>query len=372
MQTETRPRFYLPELDGLRFVAFLLVFIHNAPSISSSKIWTLLHEYGWIGVELFFCLSGFLITKLLVMEYQQTGEIDIRRFYIRRILRIWPLYYFYLMVGLLFILFTDGWMPILSLHIAGLTTFTYDVAYLFLTHKVFAVYFHLWTISYEEQFYVVIPWMVRKIMRVAGSTGLVVFAVLVVGNALRSMFIYFNAKHPVIYMLPITHFEAMLGGIAAGFGTFDGNSRRVKNWIFLLGGLALIAIVVRLPNTYELGWSLMLTYPLVGAGMTLIIIGVTKGDDSVINKLLKNVLLVYLGKISYGLYMFHLFSLSLVILITQMISGNTTSSNPPYQTLYFFAGLLMTIFLSMVSYSFLEKPFLQLKQRFSLIASRPK
>src|SRR5262245_16629502 len=75
MRSENNSRFYYPELDGLRFIAFLLVFIHNAPSVSSSKTWTLLHDYGWIGVDLFFCLSGFLITRLLVTEYQHNGTI---------------------------------------------------------------------------------------------------------------------------------------------------------------------------------------------------------------------------------------------------------------------------------------------------------
>lgn len=370
MQTETKPRFYLPELDGLRFIAFLLVFVHNAPPISTSKLWTALHEYGWIGVDLFFCLSGFLITKLLVTEREQTGEINIRNFYIRRILRIWPLYFVYIAIGLFFILRTDGWDLVIPKHLAGLATFTYDVVYLFLTYKVFAVYFHLWTISYEEQFYAVIPWVIRKIsLRRVNAIWVYLLIVFVVGNAIRAIFIYLNVKHPAVYMLPLTHFEAILGGIAIGLGLFDNIFAGMKNWILLGSGFALNAMVFALPSTYEIGWSLMLTYPLVGAGMTLIIFGITKNKTSPINSLLRNELLVYLGKMSYGLYTFHLLGLSLVIRIIQQMSNNGRLSELN-QTLYFFGGLLTTILFSTISYNYLEKPFLKLKEQYSTIISR--
>jgi len=368
---ETKPRFYLPELDGLRFIAFLLVFIHNAPSISTSKIWTAFHEYGWIGVDLFFCLSGFLITKLLVAEREQTGDINIRNFYIRRVLRIWPLYFIYIAIGLLFIFRTDGWDAVIAAHLAGLTTFTYDVVYIFLTYKTFAVFFHLWTISYEEQFYAVIPWAIRKISPgKVNKIRVYLFIIFIAGSAIRAMFIYFNAKHPAVYMLPITHFEAILGGIAIGLGLFDDLLDKINGVALLLIGLAFNAVVFTLPNTYEIGWSLMLTYPLVGAGITLIVFGIFKGTASPINRLLRNQLLVSLGKISFGLYIFHIASLSIIGLIAD---GRLNNNAPSAQnaTIYFFGGLILTILFSILSYLTLEKPFLKLKERFAAIPSKP-
>lgn len=74
MQPEIKPRFYLPELDGLRFIAFMFVFIHNANPILKGTFLEKFSEYSWFGVDLFFCLSGFLITKLLVLEYEQNGD----------------------------------------------------------------------------------------------------------------------------------------------------------------------------------------------------------------------------------------------------------------------------------------------------------
>jgi peptidoglycan/LPS O-acetylase OafA/YrhL len=371
MQLENKPRFYHPELDGLRFIAFLLVFIHNANPILQGTFLEKFSEYSWFGVDLFFCLSGFLITKLLVTEREQTGEINIRNFYMRRILRIWPLYFVYIIIGLFFILLTDGWNSVIPNHFVGLATFTYNVVYLLLTYKVFVVYFHLWTISYEEQFYAVIPWVIRKIsLRRLKVIWLYLCGFFIMGSLIRAIFIYFNVKHPAVYMLPITHFEAILGGIAIGLGLFDGLLVNVKGWILLLAGLGLNALIFALPNTYEIGWNLILTYPLVGAGMTLTVLGVTKSDNSIINKLLKSELQVYLGKISYGLYIFHLLGLSLVIRVTQGILGNNISGETN-QAVYFFASLLITILLSIASYHFLEKPFLKLKEPFSSITSRP-
>lgn len=371
MPSESKSRFYLPELDGLRFIAFLLVFIHNAPSISSSKIWTALHEYGWVGVDLFFCLSGYLITKLLVMEHEQTGKINIRNFYFRRILRIWPLYFFYIVIGLIYILFTDGWHPVLPLHLIGLSAFTYNIVYLFLTYKVFAVYVHLWTISYEEQFYIAIPWVTQKFARNSKDRNwLIILVIFLAGNIIRAMFIFFNAKHPIIYMLPLTHFEAMLGGVAIGHGLFDRSLGSLKNWVMLLSGVTMIAIVFVLPNTYEIGWSLALTYPLAGTGTALIIFAIIKSKTSLTNKFLSTPLVIYLGKISYGLYIFHLLILSAIYHFSQKILGSLSQVNSTNQPLYFFSGLLITILLSIASYTFLEKPFLRLKKKYVFVKSR--
>lgn len=100
---------YYPELDALRFLAFLLVLLHHAPYTEKIPIWVILHNYGWIGVDLFLCLSAYLFTKLLYVEYQEKGNINIGFFYLRRMLRIWPLYFFFLGVMLAYSIFVDGW-----------------------------------------------------------------------------------------------------------------------------------------------------------------------------------------------------------------------------------------------------------------------
>src|SRR5271168_1207499 len=102
-------RFYQPELDGLRFYAFLGVFVcHTLPyepafyrrlHMPLPWLWGAISKSGAAGVDLFFALSAFLITSILLREQQQTGEISLQRFYVRRVLRIWPLYFLLIALG---------------------------------------------------------------------------------------------------------------------------------------------------------------------------------------------------------------------------------------------------------------------------------
>src|SRR4051812_10443932 len=85
------PRLYWPQLDGLRFLAALLVFFAHAP-VLPGHIFRTLNKFGWCGVDLFLVLSAFLIARLLRAEYERSEFVDVRRFYVRRMLRIWPLY----------------------------------------------------------------------------------------------------------------------------------------------------------------------------------------------------------------------------------------------------------------------------------------
>ena len=87
--------FYVPALDGLRFLAFFLVFIHHTP-LFNNFIYVYLNTYGWIGVDIFFALSAFLLSHLLRIEFIQYNHIDKKKFFLRRALRIWPIYFIYL------------------------------------------------------------------------------------------------------------------------------------------------------------------------------------------------------------------------------------------------------------------------------------
>ncbi|MCI0553562.1 MAG: acyltransferase [Anaerolineae bacterium] len=370
---ENKPHFYYPELDGLRFIAFMLVFVHNAPPISTSKLWTALHEYGWVGVDLFFCLSGFLITKLLVMEYQENGDIIIQRFYFRRILRIWPLYFFYIIFILLFPnLFPRNYTEFEFLQIAGLITFTFNFVYIYLFPFATAFFIHLWTISFEEQFYLFAPWLIRK-FKMISQKGMVgaLLTIFLLGTALRALFIFFQIKHPAIYTLPFTRFESIFGGVAIGLGLFDTAFRKIQSWWLFLLGIAVNAMVFILPNTYEISWNLMLSYLFVGTGMSLIVFSVTQQESQLLKKLLSNPFLDYLGKISYGLYIFHIISIMLAFRFYASSLHTRSRGLAETNSLVFFTGLIITIILSTILYQVIEKPFLKLKEKFEIIQSHP-
>ena len=174
-------RFYHPELDGLRFYAFLGVFVCHALPLDTAFyhslhlpmpwLWGAIAVSGASGVDLFFALSAFLITSLLLRERQETGEISLRLFYIRRILRIWPLYFLVIAMGVLLahtartrnhLWYYDQSLP--WYYVAGYLLFVGNWVYAAFgtTHSICAP---LWTVSIEEQFYLVWPAVMKLLKR---------------------------------------------------------------------------------------------------------------------------------------------------------------------------------------------------------------
>jgi len=363
-------RFYYSELDGLRFIAFLLVFIHNASPILSNTFLETFSKYSWFGVDLFFSLSAFLITKLLVTEYEQTGKINIRNFYIRRALRIWPLYFFYIILGTIIIAPVEGRNINIPGHLAGLATFTFNFVYLSLLPSPILIFVHLWSISYEEQFYAVIPWFIRKLTNSTQTVKLTLLVLLfLTGTIIRGSFIYFKLNSTAIYFLPITHFDSMLGGIALGLGVFDQPLNKIHSAVLWVLSIICISAIFLLPNNNATGWGLTLTYLLVGIAMTLIVFLITEGENLIVNKVLGNKMFIYLGKISYGLYIYHIGAAALAVQISLSIFNIAPTQISSYWILLLTMQLALSLLFSVLSYHGVELRFLKLKERFSAVAS---
>jgi peptidoglycan/LPS O-acetylase OafA/YrhL len=362
---------YYPELDSLRFFAFLLVLIHHSPYVKTIAIWRTLSKYGWIGVDLFLCLSAFLFAKLLFVEYQEKGDINIGYFYLRRALRIWPLYFFFLGAMLIFTVWESGWDTTILQRTIGVFTFTDNLLSAKSGYNLAILYSaHMWTISYEEQFYLIIPWVLRKFYQQKGSTtAAILMAALLVGTGIRALFIYAGALHPVIWVLPVTHFESILGGLLVGLGLFDKPLKNIPGWILFLTGIISLYQVMLLPNVDEIGWSLMFTYPLIGIGTTLLLFAVMRGNLWPLSHLFKNNVLGYLGKISYGLYVYHLVGIWFAFQAANALVSPERMLVFPLTVLLF--ALFFTVLMAIASYQFLERHFLRLKERFTFIKSRP-
>jgi peptidoglycan/LPS O-acetylase OafA/YrhL len=366
-----RVNHYYPELDSLRFFAFLLVLIHHSPYMKSIAFWQSLSRYGWMGVDLFLCLSAFLFARLLYVEYQEKGNINVGYFYLRRVLRIWPLYFFFFAFMLTVSIQQEGWSAYLLQRSIGMLTFTDNIFTAFFNYN-FAIWFsdHLWTISYEEQFYLIIPWVLGKFYRIKSiTTAFILTGVMLIGMLVRGLFIYNQVEHPAIWVLPITHFEAIFGGLIVGLGLFDKSLKKIPGFILLTGGILALYWVTRLPDVDTIQWSLMLTYPLIGLGVTLILFAVMGGNLGPLSTLLKNRTLGYLGKISYGLYVYHVAGIWLAKQITSAFISPGRLLVYPLTVLLL--ALTITVLVSMLSYQFLERPFLRLKKRFTFIQSRP-
>lgn len=362
---------YFPELDSLRFFAFLLVLIHHSPYSKLIPSWVTLAKYGWVGVDLFLCLSAFLFARLLFVEYREKGKIHIRYFYLRRALRIWPLYIFFLSAMLVLSVAENGWSAGLIQRAIAMFTFTDNLLTAAIGYNALILYApHIWTISYEEQFYLVIPWALSKLYQFKHSKTLMILTgVILIGSLVRAVLIAAGVHHPAIWVLPVTHFESIVGGLVVGLGLFDPYLKKFPRWIALAAGLFALYLVTLLPSIGDIGWSLMLTYPLIGIGNSLVLYSVMGGGLGPVSSVLKNKTLGYLGKISYGLYVYHIVGQALAhAIIAPLVSQERELF---YPSLALLLSFVITAAFSIVSYQFLERPFLRWKERFAFIRTRP-
>jgi peptidoglycan/LPS O-acetylase OafA/YrhL len=377
------PRFYMPQLDLMRLFAFLSVFLlHCLPSVDvgshtgSAKTWALLAKTfelsGRNGVGLFFLLSSYLITELLTRERELTGGIHLKMFYIRRILRIWPLYYSMVLIGLLL----QPLRPENHLSLPGILSFL-----LFLNNWQVVLHGYtwtaiapLWTVSAEEQFYLFWPFAMRKFSR---QTMLALSAVAIVAFPLIA---YRTASLP--WRTDTTELVATLLFFPLG-GILSMMFKRGKEplltlkaaGIFMSGFLCWLAGGVVAQPTGDLlaaPMTALVGKTIVGGGTCLIFVAFLRSNSSIWPRWM-----VYLGKISFGLYVFHLPVHEGVVFLARLAGlGLRTGNNHTIVNMIISAGvilpvtLLCTIAVAALSYRFLEKPFLVMKDRFALVHSR--
>jgi peptidoglycan/LPS O-acetylase OafA/YrhL len=369
-------RFYRPELDGLRFFAFLAVYIehtvgfgvgthHRLPAWIGDALGTI-GIAGVFGVDLFFVLSSYLITELLLRERALRGYLDVKAFYIRRMLRIWPLYFLFLFAayGLTFIVPSEGltWW-----HLLGFTFFAGNWVYFL--WPVTTVAAPLWSVSLEEQFYLIWPWVIRR----SSARRLAFYAVgLMVCAAIVTLAM--GILHPNFDWVSKNSFTrvdgiavgavlaVMLHGRAPAFsaaarGALFAGSIAVLLWVAHDFGLTRVPVAL-LPLVT--GWPLA---ALACGGILLSVLGSTGRWTAP----LRSGPFVYLGRISYGLYVYH----ELLLKLAAQVFPEHDSS--PAQMLgYWTFGLVTTLPVAAASYRFIELPFLRLKRRrFTVVPSRP-
>ncbi len=358
-------RFYRPELDVVRLLGFLCVFLHHsisrlpaAPGRLTPAV-AIANAFSF-GLCLFFVLSAYLIATLLLREKDQTGAIALRQFYLRRILRIWPLYLLALLGG-------AAWS--LSQGRLG-TDRTWYLAALFMAANLVpwtdTIVQHLWSISVEEQFYLILPAAMRKLNR----RGLLLFALAMLAAANVTL-IRFGLLHADtdqrIWSNTFVQFEMFAAGILLALyhhGRVDTPEavtmsavKRLLAAAFLPCAWLAAVVVFRIKGIWQpaLGpVSLCFGYALVALSCALLIaamLGLSHWPRW----------MVFLGKISYGLYVFH----RPVIYLLAAEAGFIPA------ILRKLLALALTVLLAWLSYRFFETPFLRLKERFEIVRSRP-
>ena len=373
-------RYYKPELDVLRLFAFLFVFFNHrlqmAPINPTENYWGHhLSLVGVFGVPLFFFLSAFLITELLSKEQNQFGKIDIKSFYIRRMLRIWPLYFAFFFGIVILSIYTNYFSkPIPADAQLAFSLFSGN------WYVTFNGWFNypvspLWSISVEEQLYIMLP----LIMFYAGRRGLKVFAFIAFVAAYITI-IYYAQKPAEDFSGQWTNSFVQFQFFAAGILL----STYLKGWQPKWNLLSRVVVFILALSCWlitsiicKVGAEgpLMSTVPQAVAGWFIMLIGVMLFFLSLygINAKYIPSSLAYLGRISYGLYVFHVSMFWIVFISFKSVITTFSKAIGLYEwrdEVSFLIVLIATVLISMLSYKFFEKPFLKLKKKFTFIPSR--
>lgn len=290
---------YRPDIDGLRALAVLPVVLYHF------QIWPF--TGGFVGVDIFFVISGYLITSLIHGEMEQ-GSFTIVHFYERRIRRIFPALFAVIAascIAAVIILFP---IDLVRFGHSVMATVVFGSNFLF---KNAAGYFdtvaerkpllHTWSLAVEEQFYVLFPAMLYLLRRAGQRAQFWVIVAILVASLALAIYQVPHAPETAFYLLPDRAWELMLGGVLA-IGNFPLPSRRWLREILALIGVALIAFAVFAYNTETPfpGWTAI--PPCLGAAL-LIYTG--SSGTSVIGATLSSAPLVGVGLISYSFYLWH-------------------------------------------------------------------
>lgn len=362
-------------LDGIRGIAILLAVAYHAwqdvPALTTlDRAVGATVSFFWTGVDLFFVLSGFLITRILYKS--RNSPRYFRSFYARRMLRTWPLYYFALILVL--------GVPAFFAH-----RLVEESAFWFLFHSSnFLTFFfgyprrivaHFWSLAIEEQYYLV--WPMIRFLRT--RERMMILCGVLIGSAVAlrlALLMFAEANSRQVYSLTFTRMDALAtGGLLGLWLAKPGDPLRRRR---ILGGIAAICGAVLAPNLLREGgdlriWSALaqtLNYTAI-AGLGAVLIGWSQldNDASILNRALSwRRLLPFLGKYSYSMYMFHIWFDAAaraggvhpsVNRALRGVLGSTVSMG-----LYFPVLLAAIAVWVLVTWNLLEKRFLALKARF--------
>ncbi|HXZ29443.1 MAG TPA: acyltransferase [Terriglobales bacterium] len=361
---------YLPALDSLRFFAFFSVFLtHTLPKghafYAAHGLPTAVGDFaaaGGFGVDLFFVLSGYLITDLLLKERDQSGRVDVKAFYVRRILRIWPLYFLALSLGVLFTVL--HWEALTLRDVLGFSLLAGNWICALYGYP-FSFIFPLWSVSIEEQFYLSWALVVRALER----RGLAVVAagVIVAANLARALAVWHRATPEYIWCSTFTRLDPIALGILLAIG-LRGRLPDLAAWkraALFAAGVALWTLEGRYLLPHPSAAAVLLQYPLAALAAVLMFLAAL-GPAGTTGRLRGHPALVYLGRISYGLYVFHYLGIN----TARHWFGLGEQTSLKFAG-FWFGSLAWTVAAAALSYRCFERPFLRLKGRFSRVAGNP-
>ncbi|AXY77533.1 acyltransferase [Paraflavitalea soli] len=378
-----RTKVFFPNLDGLRFISFLVVFLHHCylsffsylqtSSPVAFSIQSFLFKYGTLGVNFFFVLSGFLITYLLIREKEVTGTIHVGNFYIRRILRIWPLYYLCLFIG--FVVFAmlkkmSGEVPQESAnawyYIFLIGNFDYLNTWPVKPDAILLSV--LWSVCVEEQFYLAWPVILRWVP--VRLYKYVFAAIILLSLVFRSFYTqHTEADHAVRYFHTLSLIGDMaLGAMLAWLVSFPNKFRDLITNLSkpAIAFIYIGALCVTLGKEYIFPYGIPIIFErlVIGIFFALIIAEQNFAKNSLF-KMSRFKLVSKLGVYTYGLYCLHL--LGMYATVRLVVKLGWAEDQLWVAVASAVIALLLSVVISLGSYHLFEKWFLKWKDKFAFI-----
>ncbi|HVX26713.1 MAG TPA: acyltransferase [Parafilimonas sp.] len=393
-----KPHVYFKNLDGIRFIAASLVLLqhsfgfkaHYFGDKAATSVFDLFFSMaGTMGVNIFFILSGFLISYLLLTEKKSTGKINYKNFYIRRILRIWPLYMGYGLVLIFVAPFVTNWLGmggsnslseiVIDLVFLLLFSVNYQLAFADYNSNIFEV---SWSVCIEEQFYLIWPFLVDKFLKNAKKLILTMFVI----SALVRIIV-------IVYCHYYLHWP--MSDVNGGRNAYDTNRLMIFDKFDLFSTGLFMALLYRDREKYNnlfkkifhpavqiimIILSVVYLFSIVRlTGAALIIfdhyIAIVCFGYVILSSVLKNSIINFeyplikdLGKISYGIYIYHIAVCQIVMFAFRKFL-NYPGSHLIYDVLYPLTNLIITCIVAFISYKYYESFFLKKKKKFTIVQS---
>jgi len=398
----TKAKVYFPGLNGLRFFAAFAVIITHVELMKKflgfDNLWfdagrvqsfplrdildgkihwlnPLVAEFGPLGVVFFFVLSGFLITYLLLVEKHQTTTVSVRKFYLRRIFRIWPLYFLIFILGFFVLPHFDAfYVPEQSKSLQENFWGNFWCYLCILPNLGLAMYLAVpaigqsWSIGVEEQFYIIWPvvmkWFKKPLLAILSVTILLLSIKGVVVLLDRSM----DARWLSILskFLAMSKIECMTIGALGAWLLFAKKDVILKllysKLAFTASIISVLFLIYLTPRIIQDGIHLI-----YAACFLTIILNVSREGKFFVS--LENRFFHMLGKISYGIYMYHLIVVTFVVFCFQQVLGRDSELGFIENLLIYVLSIGGTILISWLSYEFFELRFIKIKARFSKVIS---
>ena len=357
---------YFKNLNGLRFIAAFSVLLAHIELLKSLHGYSNINDLafykntnGHIGVILFFVLSGFLITYLLLKEESDHKSISLKRFYIRRILRIWPLYF--LMVCISFLVYTlkgsvfgeGGWWGYFSIfpNVSKALGYYYDGVV------------HLWSIGVEEQFYLIWP-ILLMITKKLFKIRLPILILIFIGFSFLPHLLWFVQSHFHLFSEQsfqfLDRFTKMFKINCMAFGGIVGYFIFIKKRFRLLENKTVRQFLFFIPFIM---WYSGVHFSNFTDEIYTVLFGVIlycfAVYDSTIN--LEYRWLNFLGKISYGIYVYHWL---VILMMFKCLSYFEIENNILINLIIYLGTIGVTFLMAYLSYNYFEKFFLKIKVKF--------